>query len=205
MRFRFCGDLDCPDWVLLHIQLLSRLTASQLRDVVIEVVSILNSKENKSTTDDIDLDKVLNITASSQLLEEEVRACIAALDFIFVSAARYDTTPDVVSNELQQLGLPKEHSSSLCKVYSDNSTKLKESLSHKSLRINRLKQVSASPIRDKICGGGFQVNIPSVELTMTIESNCEKDRVEKLCLTEDSLLYMLKELEHCKEIMSNLK
>jgi len=24
-RFRFCGDLDCPDWVLAEISILSKL------------------------------------------------------------------------------------------------------------------------------------------------------------------------------------
>ncbi len=27
MRFRFCGDLDCPDWVLAEISTLSKLVS----------------------------------------------------------------------------------------------------------------------------------------------------------------------------------
>ena len=30
MRFRFCGDLDAPDWLLADIDLLSKLVSSFL-------------------------------------------------------------------------------------------------------------------------------------------------------------------------------
>lgn len=30
-RFRFCGDADCPDWVLAEINTLSRLSSVKLK------------------------------------------------------------------------------------------------------------------------------------------------------------------------------
>ena len=30
-KFRFCGDLDCPDWILAEISILSKLVGSQLK------------------------------------------------------------------------------------------------------------------------------------------------------------------------------
>jgi len=29
-RFRFCGDLDCPDWVLAEISILSKLVITEI-------------------------------------------------------------------------------------------------------------------------------------------------------------------------------
>lgn len=37
----------------------------------------------------------------------DIKASIAALSFILTSAAKYNVDPETLSNELQQLGLPK--------------------------------------------------------------------------------------------------
>ena len=43
-RFEFCGDLDCPDWVLEQMQLMSRLSSVKLKVLATEVVrSLLQS------------------------------------------------------------------------------------------------------------------------------------------------------------------
>ena len=42
----------------------------------------------------------------------DVKASIAALTFILSSAAKYDCEDETLSNELQQLGLPKGQFSS---------------------------------------------------------------------------------------------
>lgn len=33
MRFRFCGDLDCPDWVLAEINTLSKMVSPPAAEV----------------------------------------------------------------------------------------------------------------------------------------------------------------------------
>lgn len=43
------------------------------------------------------------------------QAAVAALEHILKSAAKYDCDAGKLESELQQLGLPKEHSSSLCR------------------------------------------------------------------------------------------
>jgi COMMD2-7/10, HN domain len=37
----------------------------------------------------------------------DLKACIAVLNFVFSNAAKYDAEVGVISDELQQLGLPK--------------------------------------------------------------------------------------------------
>jgi len=51
----------------------------------------------------------------------DVKASIAALTFVLSSAAKYNVDGDSLSNELQQLGLPKGKEISLCDmIYPSN-------------------------------------------------------------------------------------
>ena len=50
----------------------------------------------------------INFTLFYHITEEgDVKATLAALHFILASAAKYNLDGDSLSNELQQLGLPK--------------------------------------------------------------------------------------------------
>ena len=64
----------------------------------------------------------------------EVKASVAALVFILSTSARHTVDSDTLSSELQQLGLPREHATALCRVYSDNLTSIPNQLRNQSLR-----------------------------------------------------------------------
>lgn len=49
--------------------------------------------------------------------KSEIKSGIACIRFLLINAARYHTDEATFSAELQQLGLPKEHSVALCRVY----------------------------------------------------------------------------------------
>ena len=59
---------------------------------------------------------------------------MAALRFILSSGAKHDVDAESLSSELQQLGLPKEHATSLCKAYADSVAPVRQALHEKSLR-----------------------------------------------------------------------
>lgn len=110
MRFRFCGDLDCPDWVLAEMNILARLTSVKMKLLVMQVIKgILNAG--------IDFTKVEKITNDAKYSIGDIKASVSGLEFIITSAAKHGVSGETLSNELQQLGLPKEHSSALCKSY----------------------------------------------------------------------------------------
>nr|XP_022303853.1 COMM domain-containing protein 4-like isoform X4 [Crassostrea virginica] len=127
MKFRFCGDLDCPDWVLAEISILSKMTSIKMKLLCVQVIKDMLSEG-------IDYEKVYKITQDAKFELGDVKASIAALTFILSSAAKYHCDGETLSNELQQLGLPKEHASSLCKSYSDSLDKLQSHLRATSLR-----------------------------------------------------------------------
>ncbi|NXE16493.1 COMD4 protein, partial [Lophotis ruficrista] len=98
----------------------------------------------------------------------DVKATIAVLGFILSSAAKHNVDGESLSSELQQLGLPKEHASGLCRSYEEKQGSLQESLRACSLRLSRLGSVrwrvdytlSSSELRE--------VNQPLVHLTFDV-------------------------------------
>ncbi|XP_011894147.1 PREDICTED: COMM domain-containing protein 4 isoform X3 [Cercocebus atys] len=59
MRFRFCGDLDCPDWVLAEISTLAKMSSVKLRLLCSQVLKELLGQG-------IDYEKILKLTADTK-------------------------------------------------------------------------------------------------------------------------------------------
>uniref|UniRef100_A0A8C6MT38 COMM domain containing 4 n=1 Tax=Mus spicilegus TaxID=10103 RepID=A0A8C6MT38_MUSSI len=126
-RFRFCGDLDCPDWVLAEISTLAKISSVKLRLLCSQVLKELLGQG-------IDYEKILKLTADAKFESGDVKATVAVLSFILSSAAKHSVDSDSLSSELQQLGLPKEHATSLCRCYEEKQSPLQEHLRACSLR-----------------------------------------------------------------------
>ncbi|GAB1604284.1 COMM domain-containing protein 4-like [Argonauta hians] len=198
MKFRFCGDLDCPDWVLAEINILSKLTSIKMRLLCGQVInSILSS--------DIDYEKVAKITADAKFDVGDIKASIAALCFIIRSAAKCDVDSDTLSNELQQLGLPKEHSTPLCKLYGDNVSKFQEQLRKQSLRLSQMDSVEWRV--DYILSSKVlkTVNQPSIEICLRVQ-NPDTGATKPVIfnMSADKFRVFLNELKQVDAIMDNL-
>uniref|UniRef100_A0A2K5V5E5 COMM domain containing 4 n=1 Tax=Macaca fascicularis TaxID=9541 RepID=A0A2K5V5E5_MACFA len=133
-RFRFCGDLDCPDWVLAEISTLAKMSSVKLRLLCSQVLKELLGQG-------IDYEKILKLTADTKFESGDVKATVAVLSFILSSAAKHSVDGESLSSELQQLGLPKEHAASLCRCYEEKQSPLQKHLRVCSLRMNRLAGV----------------------------------------------------------------
>ncbi|KAF5902551.1 COMM domain-containing protein 4-like [Clarias magur] len=90
----------------------------------------------------IDYDKVAKLTSDAKFESGDIKASVAVLSFILSSAAKHDVDSESLSSELQQLGLPKEHTTGLCKSYEDKHTVLQEKLKESSLRLGHLEAVN---------------------------------------------------------------
>ena len=164
MRFRFCGDLDCPDWVLVEIITLSRISSVKMKLYCQQIM-------NQLLGGVIDYAKVQKFTTDAKYDDKDVKATIAAVDFIFSSGAKYSVDGESLSNELQQLGLPKELATALCKVYSDKKEQLQLALKAKSMRIAKLKSVDWRV--DYVLGSSFLDKENGVEIKLKVTQECE--------------------------------
>nr|CAG4652295.1 EOG090X0HLW [Triops cancriformis] len=167
MKFRFCGDQDCPDWLLAEMATLARLTsikfkllaqeiAKHLQGASLDVSSSLNFSwpigvwenygRNKlpSNLDEYLVFLFVVCITEYSTGEKDLQATIAAVKFVLNSAARHVTDEEVLNHELQQLGLPKEHATAISRVWTEAADSIRESQKSRSLAINRVEHIGCT-------------------------------------------------------------
>eukprot|EP00057_Strongylocentrotus_purpuratus_P001657 XP_001200580.2 PREDICTED: COMM domain-containing protein 4 [Strongylocentrotus purpuratus] len=198
MRFRFCGDLDCPDWVLAEISILSKITSVKMKLLCGQVIKDLLG-------DKIDFEKVYKLTADAKYESSDVKASIAALSFILSSAAKYNVDGESLSNELQQLGLPKEHSTALSRSYGDKREKMQESFRSRSLRLSKFDSVDWRV--DYILGSSEIETIkePNLQLRLKLQdTDTDAINVTSFSISSEKFRTLLSELQQTLTLMDGL-
>ena len=199
MKFRFCGDLDCPDWLLAEISVLSKMSSVKMKLLCAQVVA-------EMTGGSIDYGKAAKLTADAKFEVADIKAAIAALNFIFASSARQNVDGETVSNELQQLGLPKEHANALCKIYDEKLEQLQSTFRHQSLRLSKLKEVDWRVdyvISSSLIG---EIGEPEVQLKIVKEDTIKNHEIEEIAFTVNGNDFrtLLTELKQAYRLMEDL-
>eukprot|EP01035_Chromulina_nebulosa_P019533 gene19533-25431_t len=109
MKFRFCGDLDCPDWILAEIAILSKLTSVRIKVLTTQIIAY-------SVAGNFDYNKILKLASDNEDGINEIKGAIAATHFIITNACKHDVDELSLIQEIQQLGLPKENSEALADI-----------------------------------------------------------------------------------------
>ncbi|KFM71678.1 COMM domain-containing protein 4, partial [Stegodyphus mimosarum] len=198
MKFRFCGELDCPDWVLAEIATLSRISSIKMKLLCTQVINgILGTP--------IDFDKVNKLTADAKYEKGDVKATIAALTFIFTSSSKHAIDEDSLLNELQQLGLPKESTAALCKIFSEKFVLLQEKLKKSSLKLTEIQNINWQV--DYILSSSVlnEVNDPSVKLCLEVkDSDLSEIKLHSFNMSSRKFLLLLHELKQAYAIMEEM-
>ncbi|XP_047452822.1 COMM domain-containing protein 4 [Mugil cephalus] len=198
MRFRFCGDLDCPDWVLAEISTLAKLSSVKVKLLCAQVLKDLLGEG-------IDYDKVTKLTADAKFESGDIKASVAVLSFILSSAAKHDVDSESLSSELQQLGLPKEHTTGLCKSYEDKLSALQDKLRETSLRLGRLDSVSWRVDYVLSSSELQEVNEPVVQLKLqTRDAESDSAKTTVFNVSADKFRVLLAELKQAQAMMDAL-
>ncbi|XP_010865843.1 COMM domain-containing protein 4 [Esox lucius] len=199
MRFRFCGDLDCPDWVLAEISTLAKISSVKMKLLCVQVMKDLLGEG-------IDYDKAAKLTADAKFDSGDIKASVAVLTFILSSAAKHNVDSDSLSSELQQLGLPKEHTTGLCKSYEDKHTALQQRLRESSLRLGRLEGVAWRVDYTLSSSELQEVNEPTVQLRLQAQG-AETGSTEAtiVSISADKFRVLLTELKQAQAVMNALQ
>ncbi|EDV21144.1 COMM domain-containing protein 4 [Trichoplax sp. H2] len=199
MKFKFCGDLDCPDWVLAEITNLSKMSSVKMKLLITQVIKCMLEGE-------LNYDKVYKLTADAKFDLSDIKGSIATSHFILCNAAKYNMESDALCNELQQLGLPKEHATGLCRAYHDNVEKLRQVLQDTSLRLSKFKScdwrvdyVMSSSVQQ-------QVDQPEFHLKLNYTATDSNDEVKSAAFTTDreGLRELIRELKEARKVMESL-
>lgn len=134
MKFRFCGDLDCPDWVLAEISTISKMSSVRLKVLVVQIISFC-------LTGTFNYQKILKLAGDNADGVADIKGAIAALHFMVTNAAKYDVDDKSFIQEIQQLGLPKENSDAIAKQYRETKDMMRTQFAEDSYRVSKLKKV----------------------------------------------------------------
>lgn len=199
-KFRFCGEQDCPDWILAETAVLSRLSSVRMKLVAKLVIgSLLGQPMN--------YEKLNKYTTSSrvQFASADTKAMIAALTFIYSNATRFDVAEDVLLAELEQLGLPIDIAKSMTKTFTAYVSELKEYFAKQTLRLPTISDVSwrvdyimASSLAGEVDGFSVRVNLQTDKV---VEGQPKDVSFET---SVDKLAVLVNELKQAKLLMTSL-
>ena len=210
MRFKFAGGLDAPEWLLAEIATLSLLTSVRtkllVKEISLRIAGTLATYEkvNKQTSGFEDVG--------------DARAAVAALHFVVAGAATHNITPDELSAELQQLGLPRENSEAVARAFRDNVEAMSAALRSSTLRLpawrvegwevsddGELEEQESNTVvergddNDDDGGGGGGGGNPTVRLTLTSDGGSAPP--PSLRVDEDTLRVLVAELKQVRALM----
>lgn len=205
MRFRFCGDLDCPDWVLAEIQTLSKLSSIKFKLLCAQVAKSIVGASADGLEDALDIPKIEKLCSDAKFVWNDVKAAIAALHYILTNSAKHGVKIEELSDEIQQLGLPKEHATGLGKVYSEHSTAVRNRLKEKSLKLNSLEKVDWRV--DYVLGSSAEpeTSQPEVHLRLNLrDADTEALTPLSFSMDPEQCRLLLRELTAAEQIMSKV-
>ena len=109
---------------------ISKLSSVRVKLLVGQVVRRLVDGE-------MDYAKIARL-AEGGVAEGDVRAAVAALHLIVTGGAKHDVEETILAKELEQLGLPKEHSDAVCRPYGKDKERLRAALVDAVVRVDNL-------------------------------------------------------------------
>merc|ERR1711915_267840 len=196
MKFKFCGGLDCPDWILAEIATVAKISSIKFKQLAQEAVTQPLSYNHHPSLSSLSLE--------TKLSEESVAAVLSSISWILVGVSRGKVDHSSLQYELLQLGTPKEHAGILSRLYRDNREKLIEAVRKESLRLSCLKSINWKLDKEVGEAGGESEKIVKIEIET---SNQRKDEVMKrtVLLTEGKIKVLLRELMKAREVIEKLE
>lgn len=192
MRFRFCGDLDAPEWLLREVASLSRMTYVRIK---LLIMHILNTQIGTAT---LDMEKVKKLVSTAEFDASDIRGAIAAVQFILRGAAQYNVQPEGLGTELNQIGLPAEHSRAFWKAYATHAADLRAVLARRTLALPRVDALHWRVDYTLSCAGIRGVNAPAASIMLRLSNG---DRTA-FALPADKLRVLLEDLRDARALLA---
>uniref|UniRef100_A0AAV1TR67 COMM domain-containing protein n=1 Tax=Peronospora matthiolae TaxID=2874970 RepID=A0AAV1TR67_9STRA len=133
MKFRFCGGLEPPDWVLVEIPLL--LSGESRKVLPSDLSAMCHALAVNITREELE--------QAQSLFEEkdERNAAVAVLRFILTHAAKYDVERTDLVKELLQLGMHLAAAEAIALSYEHHRPRIQDQLRAQRFRFPGIEKV----------------------------------------------------------------
>ncbi|CDW84594.1 comm domain-containing protein 4 [Stylonychia lemnae] len=130
-KFEFCGNMDCPEWVLSEVVQLNKIGASKLKQILSQILRKIFGQA-------YDQDKLIKLCKDQNLNGDDTKVLLAVLEFILAQAGKYMATEQVLMKDLLQIGIAIENAQVLVKTYVENMDALQKSLKAQSFKVSQI-------------------------------------------------------------------
>jgi hypothetical protein len=203
MRFRFCGGLEPPDWLLAEIPLLARVPVDAAAGLCASVTADLSASDGA-----VDHAAALFPAADGDQATEAA-AVVAALRFVLTSAAKYDARADDLRLELQQLGLDKPLSEAIAGAYASARVSIREQQRELSLAfahpekmvwtVRRAPETPETQVELRL-----QLSEPATVISGRLSASSASD-IEAFVVSEDRFLALEEDLRRALATMQSVR
>ncbi|GAB9475907.1 hypothetical protein Gpo141_00012983 [Globisporangium polare] len=180
-KFRFCGGLEPPDWLLAELPLLTTLARGYDITVLCEEIA-----------DDITLQNFERVTELFAN-QKDGNAVAAVLRFVLQHAAKYNVSSADFALELQQLGLESSVVETISQVYETKRIQIRTQLEGERFKFPHIEKVEWRIINreasnaDKAIELSLELSEPALECAALPVSKIPK---AELNLTDPSSLLL---------------
>jgi hypothetical protein len=119
MLFKFLGNSHTPDWLMSELNTLSFVSSVRIKFILVQIYNLLTEAE-------VNWDAIYHHLTDAKLTDSQIRTVVAVLSFIVQNAVRFDVDAEDLAQELQQLGTPLSHTSTIIRFYRENRRALRK-------------------------------------------------------------------------------
>lgn len=161
--------------------------------------------------DDFNYEKVLKLAKDSSDGVSDIKGAIAAVHFMLTNSAKFDLDEKSLVQEIQQLGLPKENTEAISKLYREQKDNLREKFAENSYRVSKL--LCADWRVDQVISSSANESGPLIHLNLAVNEKPEKSdvtgpsTVKQLVfeLSETKLNALIHELSQVQGLMESVE
>ncbi len=194
--------MDVPEWFFAETAVLAKMSSVRIKLICRQILLGLCGEG-------LNYEKLAKLTSSRRLSfsRSDVKAIIAGLEFILANAGKYDVEPDVLQEELMQLGLPQDTCLAVRKGYEGKKDAMRAFFRTKSLKLPQLTKVdwrvdyllSSSDVKS--------LGKPSVRMNLTIDdpraAGAKATQSVAFEMSADKLRVFAMELKTARDMMAN--
>eukprot|EP00906_Rhabdomonas_costata_P002480 RCo003927 len=197
MKFRFTGGVDCPDWLLVDVAILSTLPLEAFSALVGAVLGHLLGRE-------FQWGDALETAKQAGLDLAQAKQATCGLQYVVSNSTRFHCDSATVKDEMTMIGLPSELADSLALAYSEAYEELQHYAAEDFPRLPTVSSMDWIILKGDSGESSRSAVDTAVELRLCVgkpRDSIPEIRGLRLKLSREKLLVLVHELQAALQLM----